>query len=71
MVRLRDVSEDERLERRDDLKSDRGLDWAVLSGNDDDEEGENRSSGACRIFIPFETLPNLPSDYFLRLRMNS
>ena len=46
MVRLRDVSEDELLERLDDLNSLRGLDWVVLSGNEDDEEGEKKSGGA-------------------------
>ena len=46
MVRLRDVSEDELLDRVDDVNSLRGLDWVVLSGKEEDDEGEKKSVGA-------------------------
>ena len=46
MVPLRDGAEDELLQRLDDLNSLRGLDWVVLPGNEDDEEGENKWCGA-------------------------
>ena len=71
MVRLRDASENELLERLDDVNSLRGLDWWYLAEMRMMKKVRRGRVEHDAFSFLFETLPNPSSDYSLPLRMNS